>query len=102
MNNDCYVTITVDPFSIYYSQWRIQMGARGMRPSGGPNSFNFMQFLRKFGKIVCWGPRGVGTPPRGNPGSATDSNYNKKNAFNNGGNNRQGPKTLRVNKLQRW
>ena len=21
---------------------------------GGPNSFNFMQFLRKFGKIVCW------------------------------------------------
>ena len=20
----------------------------------GPNSFNFMQFLRKFGKIVCW------------------------------------------------
>ena len=23
---------------------------------GGPNSFNFMQFLRKFGKIVCWRP----------------------------------------------
>ena len=23
-------------------------------PLGGPNSFNFMQFLRKFGKIVCW------------------------------------------------
>ena len=22
----------------------------------GPNSFNFMQFLEKFGKIVCWHP----------------------------------------------
>ena len=25
-------------------------------PLGGPNSFNFMQFLGKFGKIVCWRP----------------------------------------------
>ena len=27
----------------------------GMRdaPLGGPNSFNFMQFLGKFGKIIC-------------------------------------------------
>ena len=25
-------------------------------PPGGPNSFNFMQFLGKFGKIVCWYP----------------------------------------------
>ena len=25
-------------------------------PWGGPNSFNFMQFLGKFGKIVCWWP----------------------------------------------
>ena len=23
---------------------------------GGPDSFNFMQFLGKFGKIVCWRP----------------------------------------------
>ena len=30
------------------------------RPPGGPNSFNFMQFLGKFGKIVCWRP-----PPPG-------------------------------------
>ena len=30
-------------------------GARGTRvPPVGPNSFNFMQFLVKFGKIVCW------------------------------------------------
>ena len=30
-------------------------GARDARPPppGGPNSFNFMQFLGKFGKIVC-------------------------------------------------
>ena len=25
-------------------------------PPRGPNSFNFMQFLGKFGKIVCWHP----------------------------------------------
>ena len=25
-------------------------------PPGGPNSFDFMQFLGNFGKIVCWGP----------------------------------------------
>ena len=33
-------------------QWRIYIG----NPPGGPNSFNFMQFLGKFGKIVFWGP----------------------------------------------
>ena len=48
-------------------------GARGTRaPPGGPNSFNFMQFLGKFGKIVCWRPPGeLAPPPWGNPGSAT-------------------------------
>ena len=40
-------------------------------PSWGPNSFNFMQFSGKYGKIVCWRPQRVGAPPRGNPGSAT-------------------------------
>ena len=41
-------------------------------PPGGPNSFNFMQFLGKFGKIICWRPPGeLAPPPRGNPGSAT-------------------------------
>ena len=47
---------------------------RGARrtPPGGPNSFNFMQFLGKFGKIVRWRPPGeMASPPRGNPGSAT-------------------------------
>ena len=29
-------------------------GVRGMRAPWGPNSFNFVQFLGKFGKIVCW------------------------------------------------
>ena len=35
-------------------------GARGTRtpPPEGPSSFNFMQFLGKFGKIVCWRPPG--------------------------------------------
>ena len=46
-------------------------GARGTPPPG-PNSFNCMQFLGKFGKIVCWRPPGkLAPPPRGNPGSAT-------------------------------
>ena len=41
-------------------------------PPGGPNSFNFMQFLGKFGKIVCWHPPGeLVPPPQGNPGYAT-------------------------------
>ena len=38
----------------------------------GPNSLNFMQFLGKCGKIVCWRPAGeLAPPPRGNLGSAT-------------------------------
>ena len=35
------------------------------RPPGGPNSFNFMQFLGKFGKIVCWPPQRAGAPYSG-------------------------------------
>ena len=32
-------------------------GARDARPPpGGPNSFDFMQFFRKFGNFVCWRP----------------------------------------------
>ena len=32
-------------------------GARDAHPlHRGPDSFNFMQFLGKFGKIVCWRP----------------------------------------------
>ena len=27
-----------------------------VRLPGAPNSFNFMQFLGKFGAIVCWRP----------------------------------------------
>ena len=35
-------------------------------PPWGPNSFNFMQFLGKFGKIVCWRlPWRVGAPSSG-------------------------------------
>ena len=43
--------------------------ARDARPPGGSNSFNFMQFLGKFGKIVCWRPPwGVGAPSSGKSG----------------------------------
>ena len=31
-------------------------GTRDARSPRGPNSFNFTQFLGKFGKIVCWRP----------------------------------------------
>ena len=51
-------------------------GRRGRAPSpGGPNSFNFMQFLGKIDKFVCWRPPWeLAPPPRGNPGSATGVN----------------------------
>ena len=44
-------------------QWRIYIVKFWTRPPspGGPNSFNFMQFLGKFGKIICWRP----LPPPG-------------------------------------
>ena len=35
-------------------------GERDVPTPGGPNSFNFMQFLGKFGKFLCWRPPGVG------------------------------------------
>ena len=41
---------------------------RGGAPSPDPNSFDFMQFLEKFGKIVCWRlppPPRVGAPTSG-------------------------------------
>ena len=51
-------------------------GAQGTRPPRGQNSFNFMQFLGKFDKFVCWRPPGeLAPPPRGNPGSATATIY---------------------------
>ena len=59
-----------------YFQWRIyivKFWTRPPPPPGGPNSFNFMQFSGKIGKIICWRPPGeLAPPPRGNPGSATD------------------------------
>ena len=55
-------------------------GARGTHAPPGPNSFNFMQFLGNFGKIVCWRPPGeLASPPRGNPGSATVKTKTKIN-----------------------
>ena len=58
-------------------------GARGT-PLGRPNSINFMQFLGKFGKIVCWRPPPgeLAPPPRGNPGSATAYNINIHTIYN--------------------
>ena len=46
-------------------------GTGGAHPPGHPNSFDFMQFSGKFGKIICWRPPlGSWRPPWGNPGSA--------------------------------
>ena len=60
------------PASIEYEAVAdLRGGARDSRPRG-PNSFNFMQFLGKYGKIVCWRPPGeLAPPPQGNPGSVT-------------------------------
>ena len=46
-------------FYLVYYQWRIYIVKFWTSPRG-PNSFNFMQFLGNFGKIVCWRP-----PPEG-------------------------------------
>ena len=55
--------------SNYFHQWRIYIVKFWMCPPPvGQNSFNFMQFLGIFGKIVCWhppSPRGVGAPTSG-------------------------------------
>ena len=54
-------------------------GGAGARPppSKRPNSFNFMQFSGKFGKIVCWRPPpGQLAPPWRNPGSAAVFYFN--------------------------
>ena len=54
----------------------ISGGSKGERerraPPWGLISFNFMQFLRKFGVCCMLAPPGeLAPPPRGNPGSAT-------------------------------
>ena len=36
-----------------------------MPPPRGPNSFNFMLFMEKFGKYVCWRPLEGWHPHRG-------------------------------------
>ena len=47
-------------------QWWIYIVKFWTRPPPGPNSFNFMQFWGKFGKIVCWCPPWrVGAPSSG-------------------------------------
>ena len=38
-------------------------GREGRVPPGWPNSFDFMQFSGKFGKIICWLP--PPPPPHG-------------------------------------
>ena len=51
-------------------------GREGCTPPWGSNSFNFMQFFGKIGKIICWHlPGDLAPPPRGNPGSATADNF---------------------------
>ena len=43
-------------------QWWILGGTRDVCPHWSPNSFNFMEFLGKFGKIICWCPPGSWCP----------------------------------------
>ena len=49
-------------------------GAGDARPPGDWIFFNFMQFLGNFNKIISGCPPwGLAPPPKGNPGSATES-----------------------------
>ena len=54
---------------IYFSTWSIVWMYSGKMTQ---NVLNFMQFFAKFGKIICWRPRGLAPPPTGNPESAPD------------------------------
>ena len=49
-------------------------GGEGLRrPSGHPNSFDFMHFSGKFGNVVSWrSPRELAPLPPGNPGSTAE------------------------------
>ena len=42
-------------FLVQKSHWWISVGARDVHPPNR-NSFNFIQFLDKFAKIICWHP----------------------------------------------
>ena len=61
-------------------------GHEGPVPPPRPNSFNFMQFWGKFGKIICWRPPTgeLAPPPQGNPGSAIEKGFfwEKSSALN--------------------
>ena len=48
--------------SITSSYYYYLRGAWGTCAPPGPNSLNFMQFLGKYGKIVCWHPPGSWHP----------------------------------------
>ena len=69
-----HVIITYDALDVTIQLQGLPLAVadlNGAPPPGGLNSFNFMQFWGKFGKIVCWRPpRELAPPPRGNPGSA--------------------------------
>ena len=59
-------------FGIYLHWQDPKEGREGRTLPPCPNSFNFMQFLRNFWKIICWHPStGLAPPHWGNPGSAT-------------------------------
>ena len=60
ITNDLAVSLIERKQSKMYPQLLTSGGSKGGRegraPPPGSNSFNFMQFLRKFGIIVCWRP----------------------------------------------
>ena len=57
----CRISIVLLQTSLYLIKGGSKGGARDAPPRG-PNSFNFMQFLGKFGKIICWRPPGSWRP----------------------------------------
>ena len=57
--------VPIPKVGVLFSSSSESKGVQRTSAPVGPNSFNFMQFLGKFGKIVYWCPPGV------NPGSTT-------------------------------
>ena len=47
------------------TKMRTSDGSKGAPPPTDQNFLNFMQFLRKSGKFICWRPLEVWSPPYG-------------------------------------
>ena len=72
----------IQPITIYTISGGSKGGPGDASPlPGGPNSFNFMQFLGKFDKFVCWRPPGSWHPLLGEIPDPPLTMLNKSSPF---------------------